>query len=213
MVALQRDEQPGQSRRERLRAMMSDDILTAAREIVRTDGFTALSMRSLARAVGVTAPTIYDYFPGKEAVLNSLYRVAVQDLIEQYDDILAGMTSGLDAIVEMARGYRQFAITQPDIFLLVFARVDSTYCPGQEEMNECKGLLDRVTQAMNFAIEQGEMTPSDPEIAAYFLWTTVHGAVMLEVHRVVGKWDATMLRAMFEQNLAMIRTAFSAKSA
>src|SRR4051794_8396145 len=100
------------SRRERLRAMMRGDILNAAREIVRADGFKELSMRTLARSVGVTAPTLYDYFPSKEAVLDALYVEGVNGMIAEYDAILSEETSGLDAIVRMARAYRTFAITQ-----------------------------------------------------------------------------------------------------
>jgi AcrR family transcriptional regulator len=196
------------SRRERLRAMMRGDILNAAREIVRADGFKELSMRTLARSVGVTAPTLYDYFPSKEAVLDALYVEGVNGMIAEYDAILSEETSGLDAIVRMARAYRTFAITQQDIFLLIFGRVDSTYIPGEEECTECRGLFERVISAMHRAIGQGEMVNCDPEVAAYFLWTTVHGAVMLEVNRIIPKWDADVLRAMFEQNLGMLRLAF-----
>jgi AcrR family transcriptional regulator len=189
--------------------MMHDDILTAARDIVRDEGFKELSMRTLARAVGVTAPTLYDYFPSKEAVLNGLYTVGVRSLAEQFERIRLETASGLDAIAAMARAYREFALTQQDLFLIVFGRVDATYSPGEAELRECKGLMDQVTSAMRVAIEKGEMVQCDPEVAAYFLWTTVHGAVMLELNKVVGKWDRETLRAMFEQNLAMLRLAFS----
>jgi AcrR family transcriptional regulator len=204
--------QLGVSRRERLRAMMRDDILSAAREIVREEGFRELSMRSLARAVGVTAPTLYDYFANKEAVLDALYVAGINGMIDDYDRILAEEESGLTAIVQMARRYREIALTQQDIFLLIFGRVDSTYQPGEEECAECHGLFQRVIAAMRRAIEQGAVIPCDPEAAAYFLWTTVHGAVMLEVNQIVGKWDVETLRMMFEQNLRMIRLAFEPKA-
>ena len=109
-----------------------------AREIVRREGFKELSMRALARAVGVTAPTLYDYFPSKEAVLDALYVVGVNAMIDDYDRILAETSSGLDAMAQMARAYREFAIGQQDVFLLIFGRVDSTYFPGEEECVECR---------------------------------------------------------------------------
>lgn len=204
--------QPLVSRRERLRAMMHEEILSAAREIVRSEGFKELSMRTLARAVGVTAPTLYDYFPSKEAVLNGLYLEGVRALRVQYDDILRSTEDGLEAMAQMARGYRQFALTQRDIFLLIFGRVDAGYVPGEDELCECKALFDDVIAAMQRAMDQGLMAVTDPEVAAYFLWTTVHGAVMLEINKVVGSWDTETLRAMFEQNLQMLRLAFQPRS-
>src|SRR5262245_29540883 len=60
-------------RRERVRALMRQDILDAARRLVQEEGIRGLTMRALGRAVGVTAPTLYDYFPSKEAVLDALF--------------------------------------------------------------------------------------------------------------------------------------------
>lgn len=200
------------NRRERMRVMMHDDILTAAREIVQREGFKGLSMRALATAVGVTAPTLYDYFANKEAVLDGLYLEGVRALAERYDDILDSTESGLECMAEMARGYRHFALTQQEIFLLVFSRVDAAYAPGDDELCECKSIFERVIAAMRRAMDQGHMAATDPEVAAYFLWTTVHGAVMLEVNKVVSKWDTETLRQMFEQNLGMLRMAFEPRT-
>lgn len=59
-------------------------ILAAAREIIGTQGFDALTMRTLAEAGGVTVPTIYNLVGNKDEVLTAA-------VAEQNDQFLAGI--------------------------------------------------------------------------------------------------------------------------
>jgi AcrR family transcriptional regulator len=45
------------------------NILKAAREIVKQEGWQGLSMRKIADKIEYTAPIIYEYFANKEAIL------------------------------------------------------------------------------------------------------------------------------------------------
>jgi AcrR family transcriptional regulator len=48
-------------------------ILDAALELFSTEGFTGTSMRTIAKAVGINAGSIYNHFESKEDILHSLY--------------------------------------------------------------------------------------------------------------------------------------------
>ena len=52
-----------QLRRERLRREMTDEIIGTARALLEKDGPSAISVRAIARQVGVTGPAIYRYYP------------------------------------------------------------------------------------------------------------------------------------------------------
>lgn len=54
-------------------------ILAAARRLFREQGFEAATTRDLARAAGIAAGTLFNYFPSKEAVVLEL----VLDLLER----------------------------------------------------------------------------------------------------------------------------------
>jgi TetR/AcrR family transcriptional regulator, tetracycline repressor protein len=54
------------------------EILDAALRIVDAEGVDALSMRRLARDVGVEAMTLYYHFPNKEAILDGVIMLALQ---------------------------------------------------------------------------------------------------------------------------------------
>jgi AcrR family transcriptional regulator len=54
-----------QSLRERRRALIEDDILHVARELISEKGYSAMSMDELAARVGISKPTLYGFFRTK----------------------------------------------------------------------------------------------------------------------------------------------------
>lgn len=188
-------------RRERLRQMMLDDVMTAARRIVQDEGFGALSMRALATEVGVTAPTIYEYFANKDAVLDALYLQGVATLQAQFDQIIASNRPSMDKIASLGYAYRDFAKAHPDLFLMVFGRVDASYQPGETQREAAMGLMSSVITAVTEAIEAGAMRPCDPETAGCFLWSNVHGWVMLEANKVMRKYSGEELEERFANHI------------
>ena len=47
-------------------------LIMAALELFSVKGYEGTSVEEIAKAVGIKAPTIYKYLPGKEALLQSL---------------------------------------------------------------------------------------------------------------------------------------------
>lgn len=185
--------------------MMHGDILTAAREIMRRGGVKELSMRALGRAVGVTAPTLYEYFPSKEAVLNAIYLEAVELLQSRFDMAVDSSPPGAVRLAAIARAYRSFARTEHELFLLVFGQVDASFVPGEAQREAAMRLMEPLYRSVVEAIEMGELRPCEPDVACRFLWTAIHGFVMLEAHKVLQKCSPEEIDAMFEQNLEFIR--------
>lgn len=173
--------------RMRFREMMRGDILVAARSILETGGFTALSMRSLAEAVGVRAPTLYDYFASKEDVLNAIYLEAANTMRDYFVEHLAGSGPGIPRLIAMGLSYRDFAIKNPTMFQLVFSRVDTSFVPGPEQMEIAKGLFDALRSEVVAAIELGQIEPSDPDAISVTLWAMVHGLATLQLDGHVDK--------------------------
>jgi AcrR family transcriptional regulator len=69
-----------QLRRERLRREMIDEIIAAARALLEKDGPGAISIRAIARQVGVSAPAIYRYFPSLDALIHALNDSVINEL-------------------------------------------------------------------------------------------------------------------------------------
>ncbi len=56
-------------RRQREKESVRANILQAAFNLVKTDGWASLSMRKIADAIEYSAPVVYDHFENKEAIL------------------------------------------------------------------------------------------------------------------------------------------------
>src|SRR5690348_5253093 len=145
------------ARRDRARAMMHHDILDAALRIVKEDGVKGLTMRALGRAVGVTAPTLYDYFSSKEDVLDALYRQGAERLHEVFAEAVAASEPGLDRWRAILRGYRRFALANPELYLLMFGRVDASYRPGEAETQCALANFEAVVNVVREAIAKGDL--------------------------------------------------------
>jgi AcrR family transcriptional regulator len=109
------------TRRERLRAATVHEIKDAARRMLVTGGPQAISLRAIAREMGMTAPAIYRYFPSLDALIGDL----VDDL---YDEIRRAVEEARDTapddelrqLAEMARAFRNWSITHRAEFGLLF---------------------------------------------------------------------------------------------
>ncbi len=196
------------TRRERLRAMMREDILKAARTIIIETGIKDLSMRALARDVGVTAPTLYDYFPSKDAVLDALYLEAVSELLGEFEQAEMRDEPAVERLLHVARLYRAFAQQRSDLFLLVFGRVDASRQPDPDIHAQAKRLMEPVERLVAEAIQLGEFPLDLAPTFGQYLWATVHGFAMLELHGVMGDCSAEDHDRMFEANLRLLRRSF-----
>ncbi|HLN69148.1 MAG TPA: helix-turn-helix domain-containing protein, partial [Streptosporangiaceae bacterium] len=56
------------SRRDRLRAATTEEIIQTARRLLVRSGPEAMSLRAIAREMGMTAPGLYRYFDSHEAL-------------------------------------------------------------------------------------------------------------------------------------------------
>src|SRR6266550_1589394 len=60
------------SRRDRLRAATIEEIIQTARQLLVKDGPEAVSLRAIAREMGMTAPGLYRYFGSYEELVRHL---------------------------------------------------------------------------------------------------------------------------------------------
>lgn len=169
-------------RRERVRAMMRDEILEAARNIVQEHGFEGLAMRALGREVGVTAPTLYDYFPSKEAVVKALFLQGIALLHESFDKAEVTAAPGAERLQALFNAYREFGVAHPDLYQLMFGRIDPSFRPDAEAIERAGTIPQRAYRVVQDAMNLGEIRQGDPGQVCNTMWVLAHGHVMLEIN-------------------------------
>lgn len=165
-------------------------ILDAAGRLVSRKGLGGLSMRLLAKEVGVPAPTLYGYFASKEAVLEALTDEKVALLREAVLDEAQGAGPGIPRLLAFARGYRAFAHSGRDYYDLFMMRPDLEENPGVHQEHESGfDLIRTLAEDVQVAIDLGQLRPLDPQQAILALWTVAHGYVSLELSGAMDELD------------------------
>jgi AcrR family transcriptional regulator len=140
-------------------------IVATARELLETEGQSALTMRALAERLGIRAPSLYKHIPDKEALQHALIEVAFEELGDAFEHAQAATG---DLLPAMAHAYRRFALAHPHLYRLMTEHpLDrSRIRPGVEER----------AARLSIASFGGD------EDTARALWAFAHGMVILELN-------------------------------
>src|SRR5437773_11551709 len=114
-------EQPTRDRRTERHEATRTEILEAAWAQVRADGLAALSLRDLARKVGMQAPSLYSYFESKHAIYDAMFLQGNLELLTRYE----AMPAYDDPVEEFranARMFVGFTVEDPARAQLMFMR-------------------------------------------------------------------------------------------
>jgi AcrR family transcriptional regulator len=104
------------------RVPMIEQIKTIARRQMAEQGTAGLSLRGIAREMGITAPAIYNYFPRLEDLITALIVDAFTSLADAMDAAEAAAPSDrpYDKIMALCLAYREWAIANPTVFQLIY---------------------------------------------------------------------------------------------
>ncbi|HEX9727700.1 MAG TPA: TetR/AcrR family transcriptional regulator [Gemmatimonadales bacterium] len=158
--------------------VLSEEIVGVARDLIAEKGLAALSMRAIAERVGVSAPALYHYFDGKDALVARVVQTAFARFGEYMEHAMRSHPPGsFERVRALGEAYMTFALENLASFRVIF----SIQVPHPRDLEDLPGgggypLLRRtVIEAM----ESGAMRPGDPDLASLYLWSMVHGLVTL----------------------------------
>jgi AcrR family transcriptional regulator len=148
------------SRRERVRAATVAEIKAAALAQMDAQDDAALSLGSVARALGLTPPALYRYFPSREALIAAL----IQDGYAALADYLVASLDGLPPTAYGARfrtlvlAYREWALGHPHEFTLMASEDIRTPDLHRAIMAEAARSLRIVAGLLREAQDAGQIT-------------------------------------------------------
>ncbi len=195
------------TRRARLRAATIREIKDAALAQIAEVGAPALSLRGVARTIGMSPAGLYRYYDGRDALLTELITDAYAALA---DAVEAGIASGgenpTDRFAAGIRAYRRWSLDHPNEFLLIFGTPIPGYAaPEDGPTVEAHRRMGRAFFGVGIeAWQRGTFrpiaidrppTPGEQQVAAEIspdlppglipvmlgTWTHFHGLVSLEV--------------------------------
>ena len=172
-------------RRERARRgegeRLREEILSAASQLLmKTGDREAVSIRSVADAVGVTPPSIYLHFADKADLIHAVCELHFRVLDELVEEAVAGSRDPMEQLRLRGRAYVRFGLEHPEQYRILFmSRQEPMESPPEHLLKACgfNALVDNVRRA----VEAGSIGPVDPLLAATGLWTVVHGITSLAI--------------------------------
>jgi AcrR family transcriptional regulator len=121
---------PTRDRRAERHAATRAEILEAAWAQVRAEGIAALSLRDLATAVGLRAPSLYSYFDSKHAIYDAMFAGAAQAFLDTQARVGVGDGDGLADLKAGARSFVAFCTADPARYQLLFQRTIPGFEPS-----------------------------------------------------------------------------------
>ncbi|HTE73518.1 MAG TPA: TetR/AcrR family transcriptional regulator [Actinomycetes bacterium] len=230
---------PALSRRDRVRAATVTEIKDTARRILVAEGSDGLSLRAIAREMGMTAPALYRYFDSHEALVGAL----CLDLLDELTGRLEAARDSepverpVERLMAACREFRRWSLAHPREFQLTFASVGEEGPPGHAEPGVdisfggvFLGIFVEIWAQAPFLVPPDEAIPEQlrGELATFAArtavdlplgaltaylggWVRLYGAVTLEVFGHLG-FAVTDAGSLFEAMLADMRRQLTAES-
>lgn len=166
----------------RLKEQTRVNILDAAHEIVKDEGWQALSMRKIADKIEYTAPIIYEYFANKEAILLELTKKGFMLLACRMNEAKNKHTDLGDQLEAMWLAYWNFAFEQKEYYQLMFG-VEVNCCIMDELLPAGSTPYD--IAAAPIAEMMGISDTDDDRVCTkyYTYWSIVHGLISINIVR------------------------------
>ncbi|MBM3221241.1 MAG: TetR/AcrR family transcriptional regulator [Candidatus Rokubacteria bacterium] len=181
-------------------------ILTAAADLFRQRGYRAATLDDIARAVGVSKPTLYGYFRSKEELLAAIFHRAMS-LFER--DLDAIRTSGDDPVTKLRRVIRFHvgAVIAERSFLAVFFSEEANLPPRlSRAIRRRKARYDRTVRAIVEAgVRKGTLKTTNPRLLVFAMLGMSNW--LYQWYDPAGEWDADTIAAGF---IALLESGYLA---
>ncbi|MCX4956797.1 TetR/AcrR family transcriptional regulator [Streptomyces virginiae] len=222
-------------RRERLRAETTAEIKGVALALMASGGPDAITLRAIAREMGMTANAIYGYFATRDDLVTTLIDDVYTGLADAVDGAWAA-TGGQDAAVRIqawAAAFRGWALAHPEGFRLIYGdpvpgyRAPDGGAAPEAARRVCTGLTGLAAAAWPYAerLYEGsafewsdfdaglldKVRPLFPQLPpagvalALRIWGHLHGTVSLEVYGHLSRQAVSPDKLFREETRQLVR--------
>lgn len=195
--------------RARARAELTAEIVETARAHLAVDGAAGLSLRAVARDLGMVSSAIYRYFPSRDDLLTRLIIDAYNSLGEAAEEATADVRDPRDLRrrwLVIAHACRDWALEQPQEWALIYGSPVPGYRAPQDtigpasrvpvlliailaDLTEAGGVADPrpVPRSVHAALKPVHSSlpddvPDDLLVRGLMAWTGLIGAISLEIN-------------------------------
>lgn len=187
--------------------LLREEILEATEHLLlETGSEEEVSIRAVARATGVTAPSIYRHFEDKTHLLFEVCARQFSRLDEAIEAAVAGIDDPLEAMRARGRAYVRFGIEHPEHYRIMFM-APAYATPAQWSDLLSTGSFAGLVAGLERAIDAGVIEPQgDAFTTALHVWANIHGLTSLLATRPSLPWPD--LDAFIDEHLVLCLRAY-----
>ncbi|MGW0042151.1 TetR/AcrR family transcriptional regulator [Rhodococcus sp. NPDC003348] len=219
--------------RQRARERTLADITRIGRDHLARDGAAALSLRAVARDLGVVSSAVYRYVANRDDLLTLLVVECYTELGDAVDAALAAVDTedAPDRLRALGHAVREWALGEPAGYALLFgspvpgyhAPAERTTGPGTRVITALVRIVEDAHRAgtlrampsppvaeslrrdaRRIRAELGLDLPDEALARAVLLWVSLFGAVGFEVFGQYGTDTFSDPRALFDHHLTVL---------
>lgn len=216
--------------RERAREQTLRDITRIGREHLASVGAAALSLRAVARDLGVVSSAVYRYVKSRDELLTLLVVDGYNELGDEVEAAVAAVTEPLDQFLALGWAVRHWALREPARYGLLFGSPVPGYdAPGEQTTGPGTRVVVALVQILDRAYGQGVVSADAPDAGqalsadlerirtelcldmpsaltarGVLVWSSLFGAVNFEVFGQYGADTFTEPADLYEHQLHLL---------
>ena len=166
---------PLQNRRDRYRSELRAETLSAARELIREEGYQGLTIRKLAQRMECSPMALYSYFADKQTLLAALALEGFEKVAKRFDSTVH--RDPLAAVKKILLDYIAYAEENPNEYRILFLSVETLgeVELSREDLQERNPAFGPLFKRVQACIKAGVLK-GDAFAVSTVLWTAAHGA-------------------------------------
>jgi AcrR family transcriptional regulator len=164
------------------------ELLAAAEAVLVRDGPGGLTVRAVAAEAGIAPMGVYNRLGGKDGLVDAL-------LIRGFDRLRATIEGTLatsadepnmrNRLLACGASYRRFALGNPHFYAIMFEDAIPHEFDNEEVGEHAAAAFGALVRVVELAAAAGAIAAPNPMEVAQQIWSSLHGAVALELKGLV----------------------------
>jgi AcrR family transcriptional regulator len=221
-----------QSRRERIREATFEEIKLVAWKQIAEQGVPALSLRAIARDMGMTAPGLYRYYPSRDDLVTALIIEAFNSFSQNLEDARDARPFGdhIGRYRAVCEAYFRWAVATPSRYTLIFGSPVPGYQMGEAAYPSAQHGFLVLQAVIGEALAVGkihrpaDVNPLSHELLARYValqklgmpydptathlalttWSMLHGVTSLYLYGYLGRFLAEQVDGFVRQEIEQL---------